>query len=223
LRNQIEKTGVIVMMNGIVGQNTHRILNLKEFRAFALMDLYAPLIFINRQDSYTGMIFSLIHEFIHLLLDNDDIILNESYEEKNNIERTINSYVAEFLMPTHYLKTVWKKDYDAIKQIGDISRTLNVSQSALVIKLCELSLVNDKIVNQIFAITNTNVMHKKSKGGNYYSTLSSRISNSFSQAVINQTESGSLRYTDAYRLLGINGKTYQQFKEYKEIHRLTNE
>ena len=45
------------MMSGIVGNNTHRPLNIDEFRAFSVIDEYAPLIFINSNDSINGKLF----------------------------------------------------------------------------------------------------------------------------------------------------------------------
>lgn len=61
MRNAISNAGVLVMMNGVVGNNTHKPLDIAEFRAFAMVDAYAPLIFINTNDSESGKLFSLIH------------------------------------------------------------------------------------------------------------------------------------------------------------------
>ena len=58
--------GIIVMMNGIVDNNTRKKLNINEFRAFALINDYAPLIFINSNDSANAKLFSLLHEFVHI-------------------------------------------------------------------------------------------------------------------------------------------------------------
>ncbi|MGE4585603.1 MAG: hypothetical protein AB7C91_13215 [Sphaerochaeta sp.] len=55
----MSEAGVIVMMNGVVRNNTHRPLSIEEFRAFALIDSFAPLIFINATDSASGRLFSL--------------------------------------------------------------------------------------------------------------------------------------------------------------------
>ena len=45
LRRMMEHLGVMAVINGVVGNNTHRRLSAEEFRGFALTDPYAPLIF----------------------------------------------------------------------------------------------------------------------------------------------------------------------------------
>lgn len=44
IRERISSSGVTVMMDGTVSGNTHRPMNIDEFRAFAIVDGYAPLI-----------------------------------------------------------------------------------------------------------------------------------------------------------------------------------
>ncbi len=79
LRELLENCGVIVMMSGIVGKNTHRALDINEFRAFAMVNDRAPLIFINGADSFAGRLFSLLHETVHVWLGENDLYNDRRY------------------------------------------------------------------------------------------------------------------------------------------------
>lgn len=61
------------MLNGVVGENTHRTLSIDEFRVFAMVDEWAPLIFINGADSQGARLFSLFHEIAHIWLGENDL------------------------------------------------------------------------------------------------------------------------------------------------------
>ena len=207
LRNKFEDVGILIMQNGVVGQNTRKPLNVSEFRAFVLADEYAPLIFINRKDSCTGRIFSLVHEFVHLLFGSGNIATGHDL----NDERLINKYTADILMPDEYLNRFAKWGFD---QIQLSSNEIKVSPLALAIKLNSTGVIDDDLLESVRSHTNENVEKKGMGGGNYYYTKASRLGNTFPSAVISQVESGNIRYTDAYRLLGIRGdKIYKEYRD----------
>jgi transcriptional regulator with XRE-family HTH domain len=56
-----EGLGVLVMQRGIVGNNTKRRLDVKEFRGFVIADKFAPLVFINARDAKAAKNFTIVH------------------------------------------------------------------------------------------------------------------------------------------------------------------
>ena len=60
----------------------------------------APIIFINQLDSKAGQLFTLIHEFIHVLYGDSDLFESEELSKtKIKKEAIINSVTAEILAP----------------------------------------------------------------------------------------------------------------------------
>ncbi|MDC7241217.1 MAG: ImmA/IrrE family metallo-endopeptidase, partial [Spirochaetales bacterium] len=68
LMDRAEEAGIWVMRNGRMGYNSHRVLDVEEFRGFTLCDDYAPVVFLNGADATAAQIFTLIHELAHLWL-----------------------------------------------------------------------------------------------------------------------------------------------------------
>jgi Zn-dependent peptidase ImmA (M78 family)/DNA-binding XRE family transcriptional regulator len=68
-----------------------------EGRAFSLTDDTYPVIVLNSGDSLNGRIFSLFHEFGHLLLGQSGIC--DLTEEGKDIEQFTNRFAGEFLVP----------------------------------------------------------------------------------------------------------------------------
>lgn len=216
LRDKLEATGITVMQNGVVGSNNYRKLNIDEFRGFLLYDDVAPIIFINNNDSITGKIFTLIHEFIHFLMQEDDIFIEDDMELEGSNEKKINGITAEFLIPTTHIEKLWNINDPIIDQIEELGKLFHVSMVALSIKLKDMNKINQKYVNEVNQYSKTiweNSKVRTGGGGNYYYTSRARFGDSFLSTVIEGAEFGDISYTHAFKLLDNSVKAYDYFRE----------
>lgn len=119
LIDRIERIGVLVMVNGVVGANTHRKLNPEEFRGFALADPLVPLIFVNGADTKAAQIFTMVHELAHIWLGESavsDAAMNA--EDGVDDELWCNQVAAEVLVPLATLRS----DYSGRPDVEELER-----------------------------------------------------------------------------------------------------
>ena len=112
------------MMSGIVGNNTHRPLDINEFRAFAMVDDLVPLIFINSNDSVSGRLFSLLHEFAHICIGNNSLY-NDRYSSGTRVskaESVSNAVAAEILVP----QVMFEKSINLMIQLKRLMRLQSI-------------------------------------------------------------------------------------------------
>lgn len=208
LRAKISKLGIMVMQSGIVGTNTHRTLDVKEFRAFVLVDEVVPLIFINGADSKKAKVFSLIHEFVHALLGNNEI-LNVSPEEDVMSERWINQVTINVLMPKQRIQSALIVDHSPEDNLKSLSHKFHTSLVATAIRLRSLKIYDQSVVSWAQDEQQRQLQKKaKSSGGDFYNTALSRVDRRFASAVIDYESSGNLAIASAAAMLGVTLKTY---------------
>ncbi|MDR2352260.1 MAG: ImmA/IrrE family metallo-endopeptidase [Deltaproteobacteria bacterium] len=210
LRSKIQKLNIIVMMNGIVGSNTKRSLNIEEFRAFTMIDYYAPLIFINAKDSSTGRIFSLMHELTHVAIGENSLFnagINSDIQSCGDIEKICNAVAAEILIPIELFKDQWEKNKNEVNEqkiISNLASHFKVSKIAIARRAYDQKLIIKDVYNFYDNKTPNINEPKKSKGGNSYKTFLSRFDENFLKIINKCVRTGYLLYTDAYGLTGVN-------------------
>lgn len=216
LRNSAEEVGILVVVNSIVGNNTHRKLEVKEFRGFVLVNEYAPLIFINSADAQAAQMFTLAHELAHIWLGSSAAFdLRELKPANNETEQTCNQIAAEFLVPSAELHKIWPSIVQEREPFQEIARRFKVSELVAARRARDLQLITMSEYlefYQNYPQRETIRSKEKGRGGDFYSILQPlRLGRRFTLAVIRAVKEGKLLYRDAYRLTGLYGKTFEQY------------
>lgn len=206
LTQRLEDAGIFLAFNGVVGNNTHRVLKVSECRGFALVNKKAPYIFVNSADSKNAQMFTLIHEATHIMLGISAGHAGDGFIGHNIVEDYCDSVAAEFLVPAEVIREVWNGD------IKWASRKFKVSEIVVARRAHDLRLLSDESYKAFWLeYSKRPVNAKKSGGGSFYLTSVKRVGKLFAIHVRNAVNSRQLSYTDAYRLTGLYGNTYQHF------------
>ena len=204
----IEEIGVLVMVSGIVGNNTHRVLQPVEFRGFALSDEFAPVIFVNGADTQAAQIFTLIHELAHIW--SGDSALSDvpvAVSGANESELWCNAVAAEVLIPIQSLLAEFRGDATP-EEIARLARFYKVSSLVVIKRIYDAGRLEWDQFRAIYEAERDRVIaiaeekRKNGGGGNYYYTQPRRLSPQFTRAVITDTLEGGTLHRDAYELLG---------------------
>ena len=219
LRRAIERTGVIVFSNSVVGLNNHRPLDPDEFRGFVLCDPVAPVIFVNDADTKSARIFTLAHEVVHVWLGQDGVFnLDKMMPAKEDTERFCNRVAAEFLIPGYKLTERWNEASATDKPFHTIARWFKVSPVVAARRALDLKFITEPEFFRFYEQDRADWLkrkeeRKKSSGGNFYATQNVRLGRRFSAAVVRAAREGRILYQDAFRLTGMKGETFHNYAD----------
>jgi len=220
LRSTVERSGIVVFSNSVVGLNNSRPLDPNEFRGFVLCDRYAPVIFLNDADTKSARIFTLAHEVVHVWLGKDGVFnLENLMPAKEDTERFCNRVAAEFLVPKYKLMDRWHEASRSNRPFRLLASWFKVSPVVVARRALDLSLISKPEFFRFYDedIADWQELKKRQKakkgGGNFYATQQARLGRRFSSAVVRAAREGRILYQDAFRLTGMKGKTFHTFAE----------
>ena len=140
---QVDSLGVLVMVNGVVGNNTRRKLDPEEFRGFALADDLAPLIFINGADTKAAQMFTLAHELAHIWLGESALSdMDPVSAPSHEIEVWCNGVAAELLVPQATLRDVYREGEDPPTQLSRLARHFKVSTLVILRRISDIGAID---------------------------------------------------------------------------------
>ncbi|CAB4568888.1 unannotated protein [freshwater metagenome] len=193
------------MISGIVGSNTHRALDPKEFRGFALVDPRAAVVFVNGADSKAAQVFTLVHELAHLWLGETALSdLDPRSVRSNDVERWCNQVAAEFLVPMSEFRERFDRRRDLRGQLRPLAELFRVSTQVILGRLREAGVLSwDQYMAELEVEREAVAafLADRGGGGNYYNTKPVQVSRRFASAVIASAKEGRTPYTRAMRLL----------------------
>ena len=217
VRGLLEECGIVVMMNGIVGKNTHRALDVNEFRAFAMVNEWAPLIFINGADSAGGRLFSLFHELVHLWIGENDLYNDTKYSANGikPIEVTCNAVAGALMVPKTVFLEKWNNNTndDIHEKIKELARMFRCSSSVFARRALDNKKIDQNVYNMVIADAieaYIQTKQEKSSGGDYYRVARSKLDGVFVRALCESVNSGRTSFTEAYRLTNTTSKTFSE-------------
>ena len=216
LRDCITEAGILVFVNGVVGKNTHRPLKADEFSGFALVDAYAPLIFINSTDCKAAQIFTMAHELAHIWRGKPGLSSSIDYSKSaQKEERLCSRIAAEFLISKRDMQASWDKNKKLTVNLSQLSTRYQISKYA--VASCALTL--DLITHEAFRKWKDGEERKqsssckKTSGGGFWKTQNTHLDAKFSLAVLRSAKEGTLLYREAYTLLGLIANCYEALEE----------
>ena len=203
---QADDLGVLVMVNGVVGNNNHRKLDPGEFRGFALADDLAPLVFINGADTKAAQMFTLAHELAHIWLGETALSdAGPASTPTHQVELWCNRVAAELLVPLALFRQVYRPDMDLRFELSRLARYFKVSTLVVLRRMRDSGGLSSDRFWQIYE-DELNQLRSFSKkgGGDFYLTQGARLGKRFARALITSTLEGQTLHRDAFRLLGFS-------------------
>lgn len=217
---KVEEAGVLVMASSIVGSNSHRKLEVEEFRGFALSDELAPLVFVNAADSKSAQMFTLAHELVHLWAGESGVSNSEvGRMPQLRVERWCNAVAAELLAPLEAVRAELRADLSVADEIQRLSRQFKVSTLVVLRRLFDAGQLDEDALWSQYRkeMTRLNELDRGvSGGGDFYRTLGARVGKRFARAVLSSTLEGQTLFQDAFRMLGVR-KTATFYQAAREL------
>ena len=216
---QANSIGILVMVSGIVGSNSRRKLDPKEFRGFALSDSLAPLIFINGADTKAAQMFTVAHELAHLWINQTAVSNTQALiVPDNRIESWCNKVAAELLVPLNLIR----KQYDSkkikinfSKEVQHLAKYFKVSSLVILRRIYDMRKLTTREFSARYEeeLKRLNDIQKKRKsgGGDFFLTLGTRVSSRFAKALVSHALEGHTSFRESFQLLGI--KKMSTFKK----------
>lgn len=136
-----EEAGILVMRSGVALGNTHRKLDVSEFRGFAISNALAPVVFINSADAPTARLFTLMHELAHIWIGSTGVSDGSSHSARQE-EAFCNSVAGEFLAPELVFRAQWDSNVHWEQNLAPLAGRFRVSMLVIARRARDLGYIS---------------------------------------------------------------------------------
>lgn len=207
---RLQEKNFLIFVAARINRSNSKKLNIEDFRGYCLYDKYAPVIFLNNQDSYKGKIFTLLHELAHILYGKNGIILSDNEHQK--LEKTCNFIAGEILIPEYLLLEQWDKKLNISQNVDSLRDKFNLaSDEAIATKAINLKLVSQEQYEEYIEECKARPKKKPYSPNNdkkIFKSIIKENSKNFVEAIVAQTYNNKLDFKTAMDYLGIKEMKY---------------
>jgi Zn-dependent peptidase ImmA (M78 family) len=192
----------------------------EDARGFVLMDENPIVIVVNTKDTIEARLFSLMHEFAHILLGESVIDLPDvTHSNRNNVEAWCNTFAAAFLLPSHISKEIFEINQRSLTDTGTLNKLsarYKVSKAVLLVSMLKEGYIpKSKYEEIIERYKPLQLPIKRVKGKKSGSVPSDKkclaeVGNKFVSLVAHNFDRDFITYSDALNYLSIKSKSFEK-------------
>lgn len=193
-------------------------------RGFVFTDKIPNIIVVNSKDSIEARIFTLMHEFGHILLGETVIDIPDiSITKKHQIEYWCNQFSSSFLLPKQLGKTLFKSQKETLtdsRTLNNLSRNYKLSKGMLLYNMLkqdfitkneyERKLEQYKPPEKEKTVKETKKKEKQKGGIPQDKRCLSEFGNKFVSIVANNYDRNYITYTDALNFLSVKSRNFDK-------------
>jgi len=209
LRDALEEKNIIVFQISML---------LEDARGFALVDNSPEVLVVNSKDQIEARIFTLMHEFGHVLLHESGVSMPERtlfVKLVGPVEKWCNDFAATFLLTELIAQTeftTYKEDLTETPILNKLSRRNKVSKAMLLYNMYKLSYISQNEYDA--ALERYKPYKTKEKSGAFRASVDKRClqekGQKFVALVASNLEQGFITHSDALDFLSIKAKNLEK-------------
>ena len=193
---------------------------IEDARGFALADETPNVIVVNSMDSIEARLFTMIHEFGHILLGETVIDLpGKSLILNNGIEAWCDAFSASFFLPAELAKDLFVRRRESLTKpstLNSLSERYKVSKAVLLVRMLNLNFIDIREFKFILARRVPEEMKIETEKAKKVTNISadrrciSEMGTKFVSLVANNFDKEFITYDDALSYLSVKSKNFDK-------------